>query len=167
MRDGVGVGAAGRTHELEADAPGRPLHHGHAAGARAGSRGGERPRGHRQPRHRSPSHRRNRIRPQPLLLLLLFTESHRSSMQNYAMQCNKIGLKRWLKLVGWIGMLIMVAPRPCSCSCSARGFLMAGWRYTYSVFFPHSHSQTHRKGKAASLVRQAHSTGQTSYFEAL
>lgn len=112
MRDGVGVGAAGRTHELEADAPGRPLHHGHAAGARAGSRGGERPRGHRQPRHRSPSHRRNRIRPQPLLLLLLlFTESHRSSMQNYAMQCNKIGLKRWLKLVGWIGMLIMVAPR--------------------------------------------------------
>jgi hypothetical protein len=55
-----------RTHELEADPPGRALHHGHAAGG--GGRGGEGPRGHRQPRHRcSPSPHR-RIRPRPPLL---------------------------------------------------------------------------------------------------
>jgi hypothetical protein len=58
-----GRGWGRRTDELEADPPGRALHHGHAGGARGG-RGGEGPRGHRQPRHRcSSSHRRIRARP--------------------------------------------------------------------------------------------------------
>ena len=152
------------THELETDAPGRPLHHGHAAGARAGSRGGERPRGHRQPSHRSPSHRRIGFgfRPQPLLLLLPFTDSHPSSMQ--IIQCNKIGLKRWLQLVGLGG----------NGGVRARARLgdSHGWMALH-VFLALSLTHT---GKA-SLVRQAHSnrarvglcahTGPTSYFEAL
>ena len=162
---GTGVGAGGADSRTRGRCPETPP----APWTRR-----RRPR--RKPRRRTPSRPppaspslpfspTDRIRPQPLFFLLPSTDSHRSSMQ--IIQCNKIGLKRWLQLVGLGG----------NGGVRARARLgdSHGWMALH-VFLPHSLRTRTHTGKGSLVSRPiaiehrvglcAH-TGPTIYFETL